>query len=340
MVGGGLLNEYGRSLSREILSQPSLLGVPVTEGDERAGYGLLRTPEWLLLGGDVRLLQTFMESKKASRGRFMIMQMDLDGSAQVSKMIRVFASIGRVLPKDSDATAMDFVTSPRHGVELALTKAEDVNHVTLRFGRFMPGYGIGFVEHTLVTRQLLDFQPGQERYAAELAWADDHTSVIATGIGAQVDRAKQSRTKRETGGIIQLATALGEHAKVGANYYQTQIEAGTRRIYGAFANVGFSKTWYGLLELDKPQTPTGKWGLVEIFKVGYEIKQGLHLIGIEEFANLNTEKSNPKFDAYSAGAEWFPRPHWDLYGLYRKERDTNISNDFNDVVWLIAHFYL
>jgi hypothetical protein len=342
MSGGNLLTEYGRSLSRELLSQQTLAGKPSPEGDELFAYGLVQTPKWLTMGGDIRTLQLFVESKQASRGRFFIMQVDLDASAQVNDRFRVFGSIGRIEPRVTDAVAEDFVASPRHGVEYMFTEPEADDRVTLRAGRFMPAFGIQFAEHTLATRRLLDFNPAQERYAAELAWSNERSSVIATGILAQLDGKK---TLDENGGIIQVATQVREKSKAGFNYYRSERDAATggkytREIYGAFAHIGFDDHWYGLLEVDRPRSAAGKWGLVEVFKLGYEVHQGWHLLGVQEYANLDLEKSNPKFESYGIGTQWFPRPHWDFYALYRRERDTAIGNDFSDVVWLIGHFYL
>lgn len=340
-VGGGLLNEYGRALSRELLSQLSLGGKPTQDGDEDFLYGLAKTSDKYLFGGDIRVLQLFVDSPQASRGRFFVMQVDLDASIQMTKKIRTFLSVGRVEPQDPDPTAKDFVASPRHGVEFTLTSPENVNQWTLRVGRFMPAYGIAFAEHTFVTRQNLAFLPGQERYAAELAWVNDRSMLIATGI---FKRAFGNDLDREEGGAIQFGTAIGKGSKIGINAYQTELyknnQRASKKMYGLFAHMGFSKQWYGLLEIDRPVDMDGNWGLVEIFKLGYEVHQGWHLVGVQEYSNPNSENANPKFEAFSMGTQWFPRPHWDLYGLYRKERDTRTSNDFQDVVWLIAHFYL
>lgn len=341
LVGGGLLNEYGRSLSRELLSQPTLGGKPPAEGDENFFYGTIQTPPWLNMGGDIRLLQTFVESKQASKGRFMIMQVDIDAAFQLSERWRAFLSVGRTEPRKSDATAKDYVTSPRHWIEYLLSSPDSPERWTLRAGRFMPAFGIAFAEHTFFTRRFLDFAPGQERTAAELAWMNDRWSVIATGIFAQ---SAFNQLKTEKGGALQIASAVGEKSKLGLSLYQTDREDNglkwRRSIYGLFAHLGFSKDWYGLLEVDRPRGADGQWGLVETFKLGYEMRQGLHLIGMQEFANLDTSNANPKMEALGVGAEWFPRPHWDLYGVYRRERNTAVSNDFDDVVWLILHYYL
>lgn len=341
LAGGNVLNEYGRALSREVLSQPSLGGRPVVDGDENFLYGFTKPVKGLLLGGDIRLLQLFSESKTASRGRFMIMQVDFDAFYEVSKRVRAFFSVGRVEPLNADPTAKDYVASPRHGLEYQFTAPDAENRVALRVGRFMPAYGIGFAEHTFVTRRLLNFMPSQERLAAELSWNNDRASVIATGLFQQF---QNNDTKPEAGGILQVAHAVGDNSKVGVNYYQSELKtAGTKftqRALGAYAHMAFTKNFYGLLEVDRIKGRQNTWGFIDTFKLGYEVHQGWHLIGVHEFANLDMDKSNPKFEAYSVGTEWFPRPHWDFLALYRKERNSGVRNSFDDVVWLVAHFYL
>lgn len=341
LVGGNLLTPYGRSLSKELLSQTDFFGLVAPEGSEGFLGGAVETPEWLLAGGDIRLLQTFIESSQASRGRFLIMQVDFDLSAQVKDWLRIFFSVGRTEPRVDGAVAKDYVTSPRHGVEFIFNPQSEDDRVTLRLGRFMPAYGILFPEHTFATRTYLDFGPGQERGAAELAWTHEMTSVILTGI---FNQAAANRLVRETGGILQVNTAIGESVKLGANYYQTTRDDGSgsyqRRMYGAYALMGFTKEWYGLLDLNRVQRADGRWGLVETFKLGHELWQGFHLFGVHEFANLNTDQTDPKFEAYGLGTQWYPQAHWELYGIYRKERNSATLSDFQDVVWLIGHYYL
>jgi hypothetical protein len=339
LVGGQLLTPYGRALSRDLLSQKTLFGKSPAEGEEELLSGAIKTPEWLLAGGDIRLLQTFVESTRVSRARFMIMQVDLNFAAQATKRLMTFFSVGRTEPREEHPRAMDFVVFPRYGVDLLLSDPESASRWTARLGRFMPAYGINFAEHTLVTRRLLGFEPGAERLAGELAWADDQSSVILTAIGA---RHQGRETKSENGGVVQAATALGEKSKIGVNYYRSDREEASGSIrqetFGAFAHLALSKKWYALLELDRPDV-NGVKGLVELAKIGYEIDQGLQVFGIQEFANQNLSQTDPKFEAYSIGAQWFPKPHWDLYSLYRRERDTMQSSLFQDVVWLIGHFY-
>lgn len=345
-VGGNLLTPYGRSLSRELLSQQTLGGKESAEGDEAFAYGLVQPPEWLTLGGDIRTLQMFVESKQASRGRFMIMQVDFDASAQWRGW-RAFGSLGRIEPVDPDATAKDFVISPRHGMEYRFTPEDSDNRLTLRAGRFLPAYGINFPEHTYITRRLLDYtpndpNPAMERYAGELSWSNQFVNVIATGILGHMEG---EEFRADKGGTFQISTQVRDKSKFGLNYYTTDREpvgrdVFTRKMYGMFAHIAFSERWYGMLEVDRPQNQADKWGLTDLFKVGFEIHQGLHLLAIQEYGNADIKNPNPKEEAYSLGAQWFPRPHFDFYGIYRRERNTARSNDWQDVVWLIGHFYL
>ncbi len=343
VTGGNLLNSYGRSISKELLSQPTLGGKPSLEGDEEALYGFAPAPEWLVYGGDIRLLQTFIESKQASKGRFFVMQVDLDFAATlIADRLKAFFSIGRIESRLKEATAKDFVSSPRHGLEYVFSDPEASDRLGLRVGRFMPAFGIGFAEHTFVSRGVLGFGPGQERYAAELSWFNESYQVTATGVLSQ---ASGNQILHENGGVLQVASAVGTDSKVGLNYYQSRQKtpAGLefdRKILGAFTHWAFTKEWYALWDLARPQGADKKWGLVSTFKFGHEFHQGLHLLGVHEFANLNMEQTDPRFEAYSIGAQWFPRPHWDFLGYYRKERTTALNNDFQDAVWLIGHFYL
>ncbi|CAN5715869.1 hypothetical protein BH10BDE1_BH10BDE1_03730 [soil metagenome] len=342
VAGGGTLNEYGRNLSREILSQKTLNGKVSPEGDEKFLWGTVELPKWLQLAGDIRTLQLLSESSVASRARFMIMQVDLDADLTLSPWLRSFLSVGRIEPRVDQPTAMDFVTIPRVGFDIALSPDDSAEKWNLRLGRFLPTFGIAFAEHTLASRMKLDFGPGQERYGAELSWLTEHSSLAATFIALQ---ANGNQNKAERGGILQYSHSLGEKAKFNLSFYQSVREASpggdyTRTVFGASVITQLPRDWYAMLEIDRPQGADSKWGLIEVLKIGNEIFQGLHAIGIQEYQNGEFDQANPRFESYGAGLEWYPRPHWELSGIFRRERNTAIRDEFDNVVWLIGHFYL
>src|SRR6185437_3022708 len=59
--GGGTLTQYGRELSREVLSTWGF------EGEERPAY-FINSPEWLNLGGDYRSVYTYQNTPLVNQG--------------------------------------------------------------------------------------------------------------------------------------------------------------------------------------------------------------------------------------------------------------------------------
>lgn len=342
VAGGGTLSEYGRNLSRELLSQKTLNGKPAAEGDEKFLWGAVELPKWLMLSGDLRTMQLMSESSVASRARFMIMQVDLDADLYPTPWLHSFVSVGRIEPRVDQPEAKDFVSIPRAGFDFALTPEVASDRWNLRLGRFLPTFGIAFAEHTLATRTKLDFGPGQERYGGELSILSEHSSVAFTFITLQ---ANGNQNKAERGGIIQYSHSLGEKAKFNLGYYQSVREASpgvdyTRKVFSASAITELPHDWYAMFEIDRPQDANSKWGFIEVLKLGNEIFQGLHAIGIQEYSNADFDQANPRFESYGVGVEWYPRPHWDLSGIFRRERNTALRDEFDNVVWLIGHVYL
>ena len=69
--GGGVLNQYGKSLSKEVLSTWG------AEGEENFLHGAVDTTavnDWLVLGGDIRAVQVHQENDLIKRGKFIKMQ--------------------------------------------------------------------------------------------------------------------------------------------------------------------------------------------------------------------------------------------------------------------------
>lgn len=342
VTGGSLISPYGRTLSKELLSQSTLAGKSSSESFEQAGFGLVNTPEWLRFGGDVRLLQSFVESPQVSQGRFLIMQVDLDFVAQLNSRIKTMISVGRIETRKAEASAQDFVSSPRHWLEYLITDPEAENRMAVRIGRFFPAYGVAFAEHTFSSRSWLGFGPGQEKNIFEFSWIDKSFEIYISRILA---KAMGNQILHEEGWIVQIAKQFGETSKVGLNFLQAETQDFSltnydQKFQGLFAHIGFTKNFYGLFDFNQIYGSQKTWGVVLTSKFGYELWQGFHLLGVHEFANRNAQQADPRFEGYSVGAQWFPREHFDLLAYYRKERESSVSDQFQDSVWLIAHLYL
>ena len=108
-TGGGILTEYGRAISKELLSRGSWffenrMDLPAVDThEEQALNGSVSLPRGISLGGDARALQLISDDSKATRGRFVFMQADLEAALSDGKRITVDGTIGRAEPAKGQA---------------------------------------------------------------------------------------------------------------------------------------------------------------------------------------------------------------------------------------------
>src|SRR5476651_1283047 len=76
--GGGVLTDYGRALSKEILSTTSL------NEEERLAY-FFKTPKWLQLGGDFRAISIEQHTGTSLTELYIPMQRDIEAAVTIKK---------------------------------------------------------------------------------------------------------------------------------------------------------------------------------------------------------------------------------------------------------------
>lgn len=336
--GGDLLSPYGRELGKELFSRNDSI---FKSSSAEKNYWEVETPEWLRVGADLRLLQVMTESSVASKGRFMIMQVDVDSLWKPHEKVSVYASMGRFEPNKGDAEWKDFIYVPRLWAQYTETWRDGSEQVSFRVGRFFPVYGVNIAEHTYVNRRYLSLNPGQERLAAELSWNNENYQVVATGMS---QRGRFKDYDGEKGYVLQVSKVFGKSARVGMNIYRSRIIQGgseqDNAFEGLFALIGWTPQFSTLFQADKIYFPHGKTGFLDFLKFSYEYTQGVQLFLTQEYYNANTEKTDPHVESYGLGVQYFPFPNFDFFATYKKTKDTSQLNEFQNVVWLIAHFYL
>ncbi len=82
-----------------------------------------------------------------------------------------------------------------------------------------------------------------------------------------------------------------------------------------------------------------KKGLFHFSKIGYELIKGFHLIGMEEYRKSDLKNDKSLMNAYGAGFQWYPRPHFDFEAIWNKRRVAQQSNDYSDYAYLMMHYY-
>ncbi|MBI1859945.1 MAG: hypothetical protein HYR96_03385 [Deltaproteobacteria bacterium] len=307
--GGGMLTAYGRSLSKEMLSQfgSESMALPLA--------GLVRIPEPVMVGGDLRAVQLVTDTLTATDLRFFIMQLDAEMGVNTDR----FAVMGTL---GFDCRAFPKAMFRRHW---ALFRMND--NWNVRVGKFPLAYGIHSPEHHLDIRMNLGLDEGSESYNAEVSYLGESYDLFVTAVAPRID---PSRWQSETGLAVRSSFNFRERYKVGASAYSGQGPKGSRWAAGPFAMLGFTEHLYLLEEIDYAEdgiTPA-RAGLYNYTKLGWEFVQGLHVFGVGEFAGTSHQ-------AIGGGFNYYPAPHFEV--TTQLQRTLSTSEWY---AWLQMHIYL
>lgn len=315
-AGGGATTAYGRSAGA------AAMNTWASDGEENPGMSL-ELPEWVAVGGDSRYINANVWSEDYSSHRKFWMQYDLELSLTPIRAITVSASAGRYGPDQELEFRRNYL------------KLQIGEHLSLRAGRFMPAYGIGFADHRLPTRAGLGLGEGQETYNVEGAAVGSMGEIFVTGVfgdetavglGDGDGYAVASDTR--SGVVGSGALFLGDRAKLGLNYMGLSAVDHYRQAYGIFTIWGLTESVYLLAEHDR-RFEDGTSVDLAAGRLGWEFVKGLH-------ASVLGEASGP---AKTAGLQlqWLPRPHWELLAEIKR---TVTEQKYVDSGVLMFHHYL
>ncbi len=333
--GGDLLNPYGKTISRELLSFSNNSQV-VTSVDEA-------DPEFRS-GAHIRFLQAFVENSQTSSAQFFLMQLSGEFVWSPRPRLEFYTSLGRYDPQQNDATWKSFIYIPRIWASYKLINDESREIMILRVGRFTPAYGVGFSEHNFYSRSFLQLTPGREKMQAEIRYENDsYEAVLSKILGGY----KFGMPLAEHGwlgrfGIIKESSSGNVDIKTGLNILQTSnLNSGELMNFaGIYFLLGANKKWAWLTQLDRESNGDGKTGITESTKISYELTQGLQTFGTVEYHNSDVEKTDPHDESYGMGLHYFPRPEMDFEGELIMEKNSSQLNEFQKALWLVAHFYI
>jgi hypothetical protein len=339
--GGGILTEYGRSYSAEKLA------TWVRPNEEKALHGLIadRQPEWLLLGGNVRQIQTYVDSSRTESGRWLAMQRDVEAcvKTQLLTTVHTCGTYGQV-PSDDDGR-------PQYGLRKAAVRIDVGESLALRVGRFSPRFGLMIANHTSAIRAGLGFVPHGETDQIEATYMSEfieatlyHDFGRAAELGAGVDELGEAPTA--IGGTA--AVLLGDAARTGISYRRAKSDLATEHSAGGFAAVGISESTFVLAEIDQkavvlhdPAPGQAAWrrSLVSHVKLGHEVHRGVVPALVHEVNFSDLSDGYSRSDLYGLGMQWFPRPHFEIeafYGHVLQRREFSYAS----AGYLLVHYYL
>lgn len=330
--GGGVLSEYGKELSREVLSTWG------TERESKTLYGIVEFPENVAVGGDVRWLQFAQENPNESRGRFFTMQADIEAALFFDKLT-VAGTFGQKIVGDEKS-----FFSHRH---FASYMYDD--KFAFRFGRFYPEYGIYQPNHRRFVRQFFDFDQYQETYNLEGTYTTEKFNLFATGILGRIDVDSGSTDpevlaeRRPSGIALALNYFWLEKHRLGASYKSGSLDDVSYNQIALYTILGFTKRFYLLAEYDMR---AGEFSLgsddrtASLAQLTWEVVQGWNLYFLQETYHQEAAGSILDFTGYGVGLQIFPRPHWELVFEYQTRNQPPFNSFVVDNYSILIHFYL
>lgn len=331
-TGGGLLNDYGRSLSKELMSTWG-----GWKNSEQPLFGALKNREKVKFGGHFRTIQTYLENSQVQQGRQFNMQKNVEVGVQHEKLW-VVATAGNVEGPVGTPGRNDFV-SERHYV---LWDVSD--EVKLRAGKFRLQFGLNDPNHTRPTKQGLGFGPSSESYILEFSkFSDKDEWFISSNLGRLYLPRNFTSEKSFS---VTYSRYITEKSKAGASYLLGESSL-ARRSTVALHGIGSVKEhWILKGELDYQQSfsatsTTNRQDLVaSSLMFGLQKWKGVLPYLIAEHLQQDLRDNNTQQSSYGLGLQWLPFPHIELQGEFKKQTIRSSSPEQSDSGWILLHWYI
>ena len=319
--GGGVLTPYGRTISAEVLSNAG------TENEARFAY-FVDTIDHFDLGGDVRVLQAYIDTPTARMAKLIFMQGDLE-AAYTYKWLTLDATAG--YNPNAELPEQSWFISRRH---YAMIKP--MKEFSVRGGKFLYAYGLNIADHQISIRRGLQIDDeGTESTNIEGAWLGKKANFFLTGIFGQ---ASLPSNLKEKGFSAVASYTFGKTYRVGASFLHLSQNGFGRQVMGPFGALGFTEHFFLLSEFDFQNSDILGWGGANYNRLDYEFIQGFHVFLTQEMTRLQFSVLNSLNKAYGLGLQIFPRPHFEFLASWQLI-STPRQDGYTDQGLLLGHFY-
>jgi hypothetical protein len=315
--GAGPITAYGRAVADGVIRMND--SAEASGGDMPASakflFGAVNPPEWLELGGDVRVMS--------------LSQLDADATLRVSHFVA--SGVIGYAPEGALGAALtrgtqDNLTSRQHWVGYQVPIGGEL---LLRAGRMNLPFGIRNIEHTLWARKLTRSNvDDQQQYGVSAYFAGGPVRGEVMGIAGNLQL--RPDRYRERGYSAYLETEVAEGLALGASSLITHRDLDTatlketwRQSHGAF---GRWATPYQPLVLltewdyvfESSRDTFHKRGLASYAQADWEPLQGMHFIATGEANNVGVRERYWSYGGWLS-YNWFFGPHSDvrLDGIYQ-----------------------
>jgi hypothetical protein len=341
--GTGPLTPYGRAQG-EILLQSTYGKPPGEEAGPATGFlwGVLKTPEWLLAGGGVRLMPIAMKiGGGATQTDLIVMQADLAAEIHAGQF-RAGGSVGGITTDQSPASLSGKLISREHWAGWSF--GDDT--WLLRAGRINMPFGVRTLDHTVWVRASTRTDLNEtQQHGIALAYTGKLLRGEVMAIAGDFQIPSQE-WEHGYSGYLELMPAswlaLGVSSLVtNASQDIITLQPTTRQAHGVFARVAPWGTLVLTGEADFIVNPSGQTdahGLATMVQADLEVLRGVHLMAIGETQDI-AGRGGLSVGGW-LGAGWFFASHTDIrVDLMQRTEAFGNQRVAEQAAMLQAHLY-
>jgi hypothetical protein len=330
--GAGAITGYGRAVADQVIRMGGDDASSTADLPSSAAFlfGVVKTPDWLDLGGDVRLLGLSQKMAGAPLQNRLIW-MQLDGSATLRAGAFTASGTLGYAPEGALGAALTRGTehnlvSRQHWLGYQLPTDTEL---VLRVGRMNLPFGIRTIEHSLWTKSLTrtNINDAQQYGLALYAGAGKLRGELM-GIAGNLQLRPDAY--RERGYSLYLELEMLEGLALGVSSLITHRERDTvtltetwRQAHGGFAR--WATPYQPLVLLtewdyvfESSRNSYYRRGLVSYVQADWEAVQGAHFMLTAEANKVGVRERSWSYGGWLTYA-WFLAPHCDvrLDGVYQ-----------------------
>lgn len=334
-TGGGILTDYGRALSRELMST-----IKTKDFNKPLG-GLIKNSEHLKWGGDVRAIQTRFENNQLKTGSLFVMQKNVELAAYVSD----FVAVGTVGTKEGPANRIqdkgEFI-SERHYL---MYQSDPTSRV--RLGKFRQNYGLNDPNHTRLVKKDLGFGSYSETYQLEyFKILENGEFLVSTSLG----RIDIPRERQEKNVMFQYINYLNGKSRLTINSLLGESPTERRTLWGVNGVFSlfnkhdvfrFDINYRLTTDLTQAQKQAKEKSLLGYFLWGYKVADGIFPYLIYEHKQADLENSRLSMtQSPGVGLQLFPVSHFEIQLEHQYRVNEQDKGNPEQRSYLLFHFYL
>ncbi len=334
-TGGGILTDYGRALSSELMSTWK------TESFNQPLGGLIKNSETLKWGGDIRAIQTHFENNEVKSGSLFVMQKNIELAAYIEDFVAVTTVGTKEGPKNRVQDQGEFL-SERHYI---MYQGDQTSRI--RLGKFRQNYGLNDPNHRRFVKDDLGFGSYSETYQMEyFKILEGGELLLSTSLG-RIDVPRDTNERNILGQYttyVNGKSRLTGNILLGESPSQRRSLIGGNGVFSLFSDhdiFRFDLNYSITQDLTQAQKGEKRKGIFSYFLYGYKIYDGLFPYFIYEHKQTDLSQSRLTMtQSPGLGLQFFPLSHLEIQLEYQYRVNQRTKKNPEHRSFLLFHVYL